>query len=103
MVCLSGVILECPKGPQMLALGTPPLYAPRVHRACDSEAMMVICKAVDIRKLIPTSGRRCRMGHEVGPTAGLRRYIMRLEIRHGVSSMASTPLSVENRGGRGAT
>ena len=35
MVYLSGVILECPGGPQMVALGTPPLYTPHVHRACD--------------------------------------------------------------------
>ena len=33
MVYLSGVILECPKGPQMVALGTSLLHAPHAHRA----------------------------------------------------------------------
>ena len=33
---VSRLILECPKGPQIVALGTPPLHAPRAHRTCDS-------------------------------------------------------------------
>ena len=31
MVYLSRMILECPQGPQMVALGTPPLCAPHLH------------------------------------------------------------------------
>ena len=39
MVSLSRVVLECPKGPQMVALGTPLLYAPCAQRACHSSVM----------------------------------------------------------------
>ena len=32
---MSRLILECPKGPQIVALGTPPLHAARAHHTCD--------------------------------------------------------------------
>ena len=55
MVYLSGVILECPKGPQMVALGNTPLHTPCAHRGFTTPATKSLTIAVEYRMPMPWS------------------------------------------------